>query len=396
MAVAPEAASTESSAEGATVTDQQQASSARIVGDLAAGISGEVLTAGDRGYDEARTTHFAYRTGHPLAVVRPADAADVATVVETAADTGVELYVRGGGHHAAGHATGDGLLLDMGSLTELTVGPSDSAGFSTVSAGAGLTAGEVTATLSQHLMAVGFGDTGSVGIGGITLSGGIGFLSRRDGMTIDNVLGAEVVTADGHVRWVDDHHDPDLFWALRGGGGNFGVVTRFHYRAVPLSEVYGGVLFLPATARAIQRVIAASAEADETLSVIASVMSMPPMPSVPAELHGQSVIMARVCYAGRPDEGERAVAPLRQAAKPLADLLGPMPYDGLFAEPPPSRGAVVAVRNLFVDDVDTSTAGTVLDRLDRSDARLRMVQFRALGGAIAPGGPVRNRVRAPA
>jgi FAD/FMN-containing dehydrogenase len=361
------------------VTDQQQATS--VATELAARIRGDVLSAGDPGYDQARTPHFGFRTGHPVAVVRPANATDVAAVVDTASRTGLPLHVRGGGHHAAGHSTGDGVLVDLGSLTGIDLEAGDVAGPS-VWAGAGLTAGALTTELAGHGLAVGFGDTGSVGIGGITLSGGIGFLSRRYGMTIDNLLGAEIVTADGRVRLVDAEHQPELFWALRGGGGNFGIVTRFRYRAVPVSQVYGGALFLPATAQALRRVVAASVGADDRLSVIASVLAMPPMDFVPAELHGRPVIMARLCYTGDPDRGEQAVAPLRQAASPLADLVGPMPYPALFAEPPPSHGAVVAVRNMFLTGVDGAAAETVVGHLDRSAAWLRMVQFRALGGAI--------------
>lgn len=344
-------------------------------------VRGDVVAPGDLGYDDARTPHFGYRTGRPIAVIRPADADDVSTVVRLAARTQTPLHVRGGGHHAAGHATGEGLLLDLRTLTDLRFGAPTQQG-PTVWADAGLTAGAVTAALGQHGLAVGFGDTAGVGIGGITLSGGIGFLSRRHGMTIDNLLAAEVVTADGRTRLVDANHDAELFWALRGGGGNFGVATRFHYQAVPVHEIYGGVLFLPATAKTLQRLVAACAAAEDALSVIATVMAMPPMDHVPAELHGKPVIMTRVCYSGELDAAEQAVAPLRLAGTPLVDLLGPMPYPDLFIEPPPSHGAVVAVRNLFVDKVDEAAASTVMGHLGRSDAWMRMVQFRALGGAI--------------
>jgi FAD/FMN-containing dehydrogenase len=365
---------------GDTVTDQHQATSSAT--DLAARIRGEVLTAGDLGYDAARTPHFAFRTGHPKAVIRPADAADVAAVVETAARTGVGLHVRGGGHHAAGHATGDGLLVDMSSLGDLDFAYRDESGFPTVWADAGLTAGEVTRILAERGLAVGFGDTGSVGIGGITLGGGIGFLSRRYGLTVDNLLGAEIVTADGRIRQADATHDPDLFWAIRGGGGNFGIATRFHYRTVPVSEVYGGVLFLVATPESIERLAAAAVAAADDLTIIASVMAMPPMEFVPADLHGQLVVMIRLCYAGDPARGEQAVAPLRLAGKVLADMVQPMPYPELFDEPPPSHGSVVAVHNTFLDRIDLDTAGNLLDHLHRSDAWLRMVQFRTMGGAI--------------
>ncbi len=356
--------------------------SGAVARDLADRIAGEVLTPGRPGYDASRTPYFGIRTGHPVAVVRPADAIDVAVVVEAAADTGLPLHVRGGGHHAAGHATGDGLLLDLRSLNDLSVPATHGAGDVTVAAGAGLTAGEVTAGLAQHGLAVGFGDTDSVGIGGLTLAGGLGFLSRRDGMTIDNLLAAEVVTSEPQIRRVDADHEPDLFWGLRGGGGNLGVVTRFHYRAVPLTEVYGGAVFLPATASALHRVVAASTEADDELSVITSVIPMPPLDGVPAEQHGRPVLMVRACYSGDVRAGEQAVAPLLAADEPLAGRFGPMPYPELFALPTRSHGSVIAVRSLFLDDFDTGAAQKVLDHMASSAAPLRMVQLRALGGAI--------------
>lgn len=353
-----------------------------VARELATRISGEVLTAGRPGYDGSRTPYFGIRTGHPVAVVRPADAIDVAVVVETAADTGLPLHVRGGGHHAAGHATGDGLLLDLRSLDDLSVPATHGTGQVTVAAGAGLTAGEVTAGLARHGLAVGFGDTDSVGIGGLTLAGGLGFLSRRDGMTIDNLLAAEVVTADPQIRRVDADHEPDLFWGLRGGGGNLGVVTRFHYRAVPLTEVYGGVAFLPATASALHRVVAASIDADDALSVITSVIPMPPLDDVPAEQHGRPVLMVRACYSGDVRQGEQAVAPLLAARDPLAGRFGPMPYPELFALPTRSHGSVIAARSLFLDRFDLAAAELVMDHMNRSAAPLRMVQLRPLGGAI--------------
>jgi FAD/FMN-containing dehydrogenase len=165
-----------------------------LVGTLRALVDGPVLTSGDAGYDEARTPYFGHRTGHPAAVVRPRHAADVAATVRAAARSGTPLFVRGGGH--SGYSTSDGLLIDLGGLTDLELDPSSR----TAWAGSGHTARAVSRALADHGLAIGFGDTGSVGIGGLTLGGGIGFLSRRYGLTIDNLLAAEIVTADGHVR----------------------------------------------------------------------------------------------------------------------------------------------------------------------------------------------------
>jgi FAD/FMN-containing dehydrogenase len=193
-------------------------------------VAGTVVTPGDSGYDIARAVWSGVHDRRPAAIVRPRDAGDVAAVVGFAAGRGVELAIRGGGHGPAGHGTTEGgAVLDLSPLRSVAVDPR--AG--TAWAGAGLTAGELTAALAQHGLAVGFGDAAGVGIGGLTLGGGMGYLSRAHGLTIDNLLAAELVTADGGRLHVDDAAHPDLFWAIRGGGGNFGVATRFRYRWRP-------------------------------------------------------------------------------------------------------------------------------------------------------------------
>ena len=345
---------------------------------LRLGVDGEVLTAG-ADYDEARTPHFPVRVGSPLAVVRPKHVDDVAAAVDAARLTGLPLFVRSGAHHGAAHSTGDGVLLDLRSLDNIEIDVADR----TAWVEAGLTAGQVAWALAPYGLGVGFGDTGSVGIGGLTLGGGIGFLSRLYGMTIDNVIAAEIVTADGRVRIVDHEHEPDLFWAIRGGGGNFGVVTRFRYRLTPITEVFGGALILPATSITIARLAEVCAQADDALTVIANVMSAPPMPFIPAAMHGQLVILARVCYAGDLQNAEEVLRPLREITTTVLDLLQPMPYAALLDEEAPSKGHPVAVRSMFVDHIDESVGASIVGGLNRSDAWLRAVQFRVLGGAIS-------------
>jgi FAD binding domain/Berberine and berberine like len=364
--------------EGDNVTTTQQ--QATLVSTLRTSIDGQVLVAGDPGYDKARTPVFPVRIGTPLAVVRPKHAGDVVATVDVARRTRCPLIVRGGGHHAAAHSTGDGLLLDLSSLTDLDV---DVTG-RTAWAQTGLTAEAVARALAPHGLAVGFGDTGTVGIGGITLGGGIGFLSRLHGMTIDNVLAAEIVTADGQVRTIDARHGPDLFWAVRGGGGNFGVVTGFRYRLADVAQVHGGVLILPATPAAIAALADACTGADDALTVIANVMAAPPMPFIPADLHGQVVVMAQVCYAGDPTTAEQALAPLRSVGPPIADLIQPMPYAALFAEQDaPYEGQVVTARNMFVEHIDEPAGEAILEHMQRAGMAHTLVQFRVLGGAIS-------------
>src|SRR3954452_5565075 len=196
-------------------------------------IQGPILTPGDPDYDDARTVFLGNVDRRPALIARPTDAADVARVVALARETGAELAVRGGGHSPAGHsATDGGIVLDLRDLRELDI----DAASRTAWAGAGLTAADYTAAAGELGLATGFGDAGSVGIAGITLSGGVGFLARKHGMTIDHLLAAEIVTADGDVLEVDADNHPDLFWAIRGGGGNFGVVTRLRFQLHDVSE----------------------------------------------------------------------------------------------------------------------------------------------------------------
>jgi hypothetical protein len=247
----------------------------------------------------------------------------------------------------------------------------------------GLTAAHVTAALASHGLAVGFGDTGSVGIGGITLGGGVGYLGRKHGLTIDSLLAADIVTADGQLLRVDAESHPDLFWAIRGGGGNFGVATRFQFRLHELESIVGGMLVLPADAGLIAGFIAAAEAAPDELSTIANVMPAPPMPFLPEEVHGQLVILATIAYAGGADAGERAIAPFRALAEPIADMVRPMPYPELFPPDDESYHPLAVARTLFVDVIDLAVATTIMEFLRASDASMRVAQLRVLGGAMA-------------
>jgi FAD/FMN-containing dehydrogenase len=347
---------------------------------LLAAFDGQVITPDDPGYDQARALFYGGMDRRPAAIVRPVDAAGVARVVTLAREHGLELAVRGGGHSAAGHSTTDGgIVLDLSQLTALDI---DLEG-RTAWAQAGLTAGAYTTAVGAHGLATGFGDTGSVGIGGITLGGGIGFLVRKHGMTIDNLLAAELVTADGQILEVDPERHPDLFWAIRGGGGNFGVATRFRYRLNELPSIVGGMLLLPATAEIIAEYMAAAEAAPEELSSIANVMVAPPMPFVPEDQHGKLVIMALLAYAGDAEAGERALAPFRALADPIADMLQPMPYAGMFPPEEEEYHPTAVGRTLFVDAVDGDVAATIMRHLEASDAAIRVAQLRVLGGAMA-------------
>jgi FAD/FMN-containing dehydrogenase len=350
------------------------------VPDLRAEFDGRVIAPDDVGYDEARTVVAGGIDRRPAVIIRPADAAEVARVVSLARESGLELAVRSGGHSGAGHGVSEGgIVLDLANMRNLDVDVDGR----TAWAQTGLTAGEYTAAVGAHGLATGFGDTGSVGIGGITLGGGVGFLSRKYGLTIDNLLAAEVVTADGEIVRVDADTHPDLFWAIRGGGGNFGVVTRFQFRLHQVDTVVGGMLMLPATPEVIAGFVAEAEAAPEELTTIVNVMPAPPMPFVPADYHGRLVIMALMAYAGDPGPGERVMAPFRALATPVVDMVRPMPYPEIFAPEEEGYHPVAAVRTLFVDTIDEQAAATIVDHLQASDAMMRVAQLRVLGGAVA-------------
>jgi FAD/FMN-containing dehydrogenase len=348
--------------------------------DLRATINGQVIGPDDPEYDKARTVVAGGIDRHPAVIVRVANVEDVAAVIRLARETGLELAVRSGGHSGAGHSvTEGGIVLDVSDMKALDI----DVGGRTAWAEAGLTAAEYSTAAAAHGLATGFGDTGSVGIGGITLGGGVGYLVRRFGLTIDALIAADIVTADGELLRLDAANHPDLFWAIRGGGGNFGVVTRFQYRLNAVPDFVGGMLILPATADVIAGFIAAAEAAPEELSTIANVMPCPPMPFVPEELHGKIVILALLAYAGETEAGERALAPFRDLAPPIADLLKPMPYPEIY---PPDDGdyhPLAVARTMFVDRIDLPVAETIVEHLRASDAAMRVAQLRVLGGAMA-------------
>lgn len=343
-------------------------------------LKGRVIMPGDPEYDRARTVFMGGIDRRPAAIARVADATDVTHVIALARETGLELAIRNGGHSAAGHSVSDGgIVLDLRDMRTLKIDSERR----TAWADAGLTAGEYTTAAGAYGLATGFGDTGSVGIGGITLGGGIGYLVRKHGLTIDDLLAADMVTADGQLRRVDAETHPDLFWAIRGGGGNFGVVTRFQYRLHPVDTVVGGLLILPATPDVIARFVAAADAAPKELSSIANVMKAPPLPIIPAEMHGQLIVMAMLVYAGEVEAGQRVVAPFRALDVPLADMIRPMPYQAIFPPEDVNNHPVAAQRTMFLDHIDRGAAETIIDYLQASTAQLAATQIRVLGGAMA-------------
>ena len=348
---------------------------------FAATLSGRLLRPGDAEYDVARLTQNRAYNRYPAAIVRAADASDVARAISLAREAGLDLAVRSGGHSVAGHSTADdALMLDLSGMKGLHVDPVRRL----VWAQPGLTAGEVTNALAEHGLAVPFGDTSSVGIAGLTLGGGIGYLVRKYGLAIDNLVSAELVTADGRLLIASERQNPELFWAIRGGGGNFGVITRFVYRAQPVSTVFGGAIFLPGTRDVIASIMPLAEAAPEELSVIAFVMHAPPAPFIPADRVGELSVMLTFVYAGDQADGEVAIAPFRALAEPIADLAGPMPYPGIYAfTEEGAKPEAFIVRSAFLDRLDERVVDTIIKYMSRATTPGAMIQLRGLGGAMA-------------
>jgi FAD/FMN-containing dehydrogenase len=343
-------------------------------------LAGEVIAPGDATYDDARAVFLPLFDRKPSVIIRPVDAGEVSRVVALARDSGLELAIRSGGHSSAGHGVSEGgIVLDLSLMKGLEIDPDKEVAW----AETGLTAGELTTGAAAAGLGISLGDTASVGIGGLTLGGGVGYMVRKHGLTVDSLLGAEVVTADGELLRANADENPDLYWALRGGGGNFGVATRFQYRLRRVASVIGGMLILPATADVVTGFIEAAEGAAEELSTIANVMTAPPMPFIPAEHQGKPVVFAMLVHVGPADEGERALEPFRSLATPIADMLKPMSYTEIYPPQDDDYRPLAAARTMFIDSVDRSVAQLILDRIEASTAQMAAVQLRVLGGALA-------------
>jgi FAD/FMN-containing dehydrogenase len=296
------------------------------VASFTAGIRGVALRPGDSGYDEARKIWNGMIDRRPALIVRCTGTADVVACINFARQEGLPLAIRGGGHNVAGSAVcDDGLVVDLSTMKGIEV----DAEARTVRAQPGLLWGE----FDRETQAFGLATTGGIvthtGIAGLTLGGGIGWLMRRHGLTCDNLAAAGVVTADGRFLRVSERENADLLWGLRGGGGNFGVVTAFQYRLHPLGpQVLAGVILHPAerapeVLRFYREYVAA---APEDLTTIVNLRRAPPAPYLPPHLHGRAVVIIAVCYAGSVEDGERILAPLRRFGEPLVDLIKATPY----------------------------------------------------------------------
>src|SRR5689334_24863600 len=291
--------------------------------DLAAAMRGSLITPGDPGYDQARAVYNAMIDKRPAAIARCRDVADVITCVRFAREHGTEITVRGGGHSVAGFGVrDDALVIDLSLLRSTTVSPQNH----TVRADAGCTLADVDHATAAFGMAVPFGILGSTGVGGLTLGGGIGYLSRRFGLTVDNLLSADVVLADGTFVTASANSHSDLFWALRGGGGNFGVVTSFTFRCHDIGErgavIAGPVLYDVAdTADVMRWYRELQPSLPEELSGFIALLTIPPAPPFPEELWGRKACGIVWCYTGPHARADEILEPVRTFGSPLLDGL---------------------------------------------------------------------------
>jgi FAD binding domain/Berberine and berberine like len=291
-------------------------------------VRGEVVARGDDGYDDARAVYNAMIDRHPKVVVRAANAGDVMHAVTFAREAGTDLAVRGGGHSVPGFGTcDDGVVIDLSRMRGVRVDPAAR----TARAEGGATWGDFNAATHAFGLATTGGIISTTGVAGLTLGGGIGYLTRGLGLSIDSLISADVVTADGQMVIASEREHEDLFWAIRGGGGNFGVATSLEFRLAPVAQIYGGPMFfeLDAVGDLLRFYREFIADAPEQFGGFPAFQIAPPLPFIPEDRHGDPFIAFVACWAGALDEGEAILKPLHDVAPVVAEHVGPMPYPAL-------------------------------------------------------------------
>jgi hypothetical protein len=299
------------------------------VAELGRSFAGQLLQPGDQGYDEARRVWNGYFDRRPALIARCTTVADVQAAVNFGRENGVTIAVRGGGHSTLGLGTwDDALVIDLSQMKAIEVDPVGR----TARAQAGLTWAEFDHATQEHGLAVTGGRFSTTGIAGLTLGSGSGWIERRCGLTPDSLIEAEMVTADGRVIVANASENPDLLWGLRGGGGNFGIVTTFTLGLHQIGPmIYGGLMVsLPDRGAQLMRFLREyMPQAPDDLGLGMAFISAPPEPFVPEEMHFAPIVGLVICWTGEHEEGERVVAPIREVAQPVMDMVGPVPYTAL-------------------------------------------------------------------
>jgi FAD/FMN-containing dehydrogenase len=344
-------------------------------------VLGDVLTPESDAFDEARRLPYVTVDRRPRVIVRVATAEDIVTTVNFAREQGWPLSVRSGGHSLAYFSVADdAVVVDMSKMKKVTIDPAT--GIAKVQGGA--TSGDLAAAAQPLGLALTTGDTRSVGIGGLTTGGGVGFMVRKYGLTIDNLLSAKVVLADGRIvtASVDEH--ADLFWAIRGGGGNVGIITEFTFQLARVGTILGGDLMLPASREVVRKYLDYVATAPEDLTTIANVMQAPPAPYVPAERIGEVVLSILVSWTGSIEEGKKVLAPLRALAEPVADTVAPIPYEDIYRYTDHySAPHSAAIRMMFSDALSDDAIDAGIEAIRNASSPFGMFHLRGLGGAMS-------------
>jgi FAD/FMN-containing dehydrogenase len=344
-------------------------------------LSGDLLTIGDREYDDARRTISLRSNRFPAAIVRAAGAQDVAAAITFARTRDLPIAVRSGGHSIPLlSVVDDALVIDLSQMKHIEIDPDTRI----ARVQPGVTSGDLAGPAHEHGLALTTGDTRSVGMGGLTTGGGIGYLVRKYGLTVDSLLSAQIVTADGEIITAGPTENEDLFWAIRGGGGNMGVVTEFTYRLAPVSHILGGLLVLPATHEVVRGFLDHVVSAPDELTTLADLTTAPELPFMPPEWVGRPVLMVLVAWCGTAEDGERAIAPLRALATPVADLVSWIPYPAIYeftahlAEP-----HAASIRMMFADALSDDAIDAMIAGVGRGPSPVNLIHLRGLGGALA-------------
>ena len=291
-------------------------------------VRGDVIAPDDDAYEQARHVYNAMIDRRPAMIARAANVGDVIAAVNLARENGLDLAVRGGGHSVPGFGTCDGgVVIDLSRMRGIRVDPASA----TARAEGGATWGDFNAATYPFGLATTGGIISTTGVAGLTLGGGIGYLARGFGLSCDNLVSADVVTADGRFLVASERENDDLFWALRGGGGNFGVVTSLEFQLHPVKDIYGGPMFfeLSEVENVLRFFREYIADAPEQLGAFPAFQIAPPLPFIPEERHGDTFIAMVACWAGPLEEGERALKPFHDIAPVVAEFVGPMPYPAL-------------------------------------------------------------------
>lgn len=344
---------------------------------------GEVLRPGVPGYDDARRLWNGTIDRMPAMIVRCRTAAQVASAVHLANDNGLEIAVRGGGHSIPGLSVCEGgLMIDLSPMKRIDVDPERRI----ARAEPGLLWAEYDAATQAHGLASPGGEVSHTGVAGLTLGGGIGWLSRRHGLACDHLIGAEMVLADGSIVEVDEDSDPELLWGLRGGGGNFGIVTEFRFRLHPVGPLYAGNLIWPAAAapEVLGSYLDATADAPRDLALATAQVVAPPAPFVPADLHLQPVVVLAAVWTGDPDDGPDTLEAFR-ALDPAVDTFEVQPYTTIqqWVDDGVPHGRRYHARSEWLGDLDTDAVGQLDAAAAEMSSPFNQVLVRHLGGAIA-------------